>query len=171
MNDGFPQVSLGEILTKSKEQVEIDPHQQYKQVTIKLWGQGVVLRDEVAGAEITGAKRFVVRPQQFILSRIDARNGAFGLVPDFLDGAVVSNDFPVFAPNPSRVLPAFLGWMSKTRDFIDLCRVASEGTTNRVRLKEDRFMATKIPLPPLPEQRRIVARIEELAARIKEARG
>ncbi len=31
-------------------------------------------------------------------------------------------------------------------------------------------MATKIPLPPLPEQRRIVARIEELAARIEEAR-
>src|SRR5205807_8550817 len=29
----------------------------------------------------------------------------------------------------------------------------------------------KIPLPPLPEQRRIVARIEELAAKIEEARG
>lgn len=171
MNNGFPSVSLGEVLTKSKEQIEIDPHQRYKQVTIKLWGQGVVLRDEVAGVDIAGAKRFVVRPQQFILSRIDARNGAFGLVPDSLDGAVVSNDFPAFTPNPSRILPTFLGWMSKTHSFIDLCRAASEGTTNRVRLKEDRFMATKIPLPPLPEQRRTVARIEELAARIEEARG
>ena len=61
--------------------------------------------------------------------------------------------------------------MSKTRGFVDLCRAASEGTTNRVRLKEDRFMAMKLPLPPLPEQQRIVARIEELAARIEEARG
>lgn len=162
---------LGEVLIKSREQVDIDPHEQYKQVTIKLWGQGVVLRDEVDGSSIAGAKRFVVRPKQFILSRIDARNGAFGLVPDFLDGAVVSNDFPTFAPNSSRVLPAFLGWMSKTRGFVDLCRAASEGTTNRVRLKENLFMAMKIPLPPLSEQQRIVARIEELAARIEEARG
>ncbi len=162
---------LGEVLTRSKEQVEIDPHQQYKQVTIRLWGQGVVLRDEVIGAKIAGAKRFVVRPQQFILSRIDARHGALGLVPDLLDGAVVSNDFPAFTPNPSRIRPAFIGWMSKTSGFVNLCRAASEGTTNRVRLKEDRFMATKIALPPLSEQQRIVARIEELAARIEEARG
>ncbi len=171
MSAAYPLVPLGEVLTKSKEQVEISPHQRYKQVTIKLWGQGVVLRDEVVGAEIAGAKRFVVRPQQFILSRIDARNGAFGLVPDLLDGAVVSNDFPTFASSPSLILPDFLGWMSKTRSFVDLCRAASEGTTNRVRLKEDRFMIMKIPLPPLSEQRRIVARIEELAARIEEARG
>ncbi len=164
-------VPLGEVLTRSKEQIEIDPHEQYKQVTIKLWGQGVVLRDEVAGSQISGGKRFVVRPRQFILSRIDARNGAFGLVPDYLDGAVVSNDFPAFTPDASHVLPSFLGWMSKTRGFVDLCRAASEGTTNRVRLKEHLFMATKIVLPPLPEQQRIVARIEDLATRIEEARG
>ena len=162
---------LGEVLVKSKEQVDTNPHEQYKQVTIKLWGQGVVLRDEVDGSSIAGSKRFVVRPQQFILSRIDARNGAFGLVPDSLDGAVVSNDFPAFTPNSSRLRPAFLGWMSKTRGFVDLCRAASEGTTNRVRLKEALFMSTKIPLPPLSEQQRIVARIEELAASIEEARG
>ena len=171
VNNIYPMVPLGVLLIKSKEQVEIDPYQRYKQVTIKLWGKGVVLRDEVDGAEIAGSKRFIVRPQQFILSRIDARNGAFGLVPGLLDGAVVSNDFPTFTPDPSRVLPTFLGWMSKTRDFVNLCRAASEGTTNRVRLKEDRFMRATVPLPPLPEQRRIVARIEELAARIEEARG
>jgi type I restriction enzyme S subunit len=38
-------------------------------------------------------------------------------------------------------------------------------------LQEDRFLNLQIPLPPLPEQRRIVARIEELAAKINEARG
>jgi type I restriction enzyme S subunit len=140
-------------------------------VTVRLWGKGVVQRREVAGAEIAARRRLVVHSQQFILSRIDARNGAFGLVPDSLDGAVVSNDFPVFSPNPLRLLPSFLGWMSKTSGFVDLCMAASEGTTNRIRLKEDRFLATQIPLPPIAEQRRIVARIEELAAKIDEARN
>ena len=43
--------------------------------------------------------------------------------------------------------------------------------TSRNRLKEEKFLAMEIPLPSLPEQRRIVARIEELAAKINEAQG
>jgi len=113
----------------------------------------------------------VIRSQQFILSRIDARNGAFGIVSDFLDGAVVSNDFPTFHVDAQRLLPDYLGWLSRTHGFVDLCRAASEGTTNRVRLKEDRFLSTTIQLPPLDEQQRIVAWVDELAAKIEEARG
>lgn len=171
MNNVSPKVPLGEILTKSEEWIDIKPDEQYHQVTVKLWGKGVVLRDEVSGAEIAANRRLIVKQNQFILSRIDARNGAFGLVPDSLDGAVVSSDFPVFTLNSARILPEFLDWMSKTHEFVDLCKAASEGTTNRVRLKEERFLATQITLPSLEEQRRIVARIEELAIKIEEARG
>ena len=171
MNNGFQKVHLADILTRSEEWIDIRPDKQYRQVTVRLWGKGVVLRDEVSGAEIAADRRFVTRQQQFILSRIDARNGAFGIVPDSLDGAVVSSDFPVFTVDLSQILPKFLDWMSKTHNFVDLCKAASEGTTNRVRLKEERFLAAEIPLPPLEEQHRIVARIEELAARIEEARG
>jgi hypothetical protein len=45
-----------------------------------------------------------------------------------------------------------------------------EGTTNRVRLQEERFLAIEIPLPPLEEQGRIVTRIDGLVAKIAEAR-
>ncbi len=55
-------------------------------------------------------------------------------MPDSLDGALVSNDFPAFNINQHRAFPRFLGWLSTTRDFWGLCRTASEGTTNRVRL-------------------------------------
>lgn len=171
MSDAFPLAPLGDVLDKSAEQIALEPTERYKQITVRLWGKGVTLRDEVTGAEIAAERRYVVRAGQFILSRIDARNGAFGIVPDALDGGVVSTDFPVFNVNMERMDPAFLGWMSKTAAFVDLCKAASEGTTNRVRLKEDKFLVMQIPLPPIADQRHIVARIEELAARITEARG
>jgi type I restriction enzyme S subunit len=169
MSQAWPMVPLSEILAKPEESIALRPDERYKEVTVRLWGKGVVLRREVTGVEIAADRRTVVRSGQFILSRIDARNGAFGLIPDTLDRAIVTNDFPVFTPQASRIVPAFLGWMSKTHFFVDLCKAASEGTTNRVRLKEDRFLATPIPLPPLSEQQRIVARIEELAEKIAEA--
>lgn len=169
MKNNWPEVPLGEVLARSSEWVPIDPQETYREVTVRLWGKGVTLRRECLGSEIKSDRRLRVRPNQFIASRIDARNGAFGLIPDSLDGAVVTNDFPVFTPNPKRLLPKYLGWMSRTRSFVEMCTAASEGTTNRVRLKEERFLTMPIALPPLSEQQRIVARIESLAAKIAEA--
>jgi len=93
-----------------------------------------------------------------------------GIVPDELDGALVSNDFPLFNLRTDRLVPAYFEWLSRTQGFVELCQRGSEGSTNRVRLKEDRFLALDIPLPPLEEQHRVVARIEELAARLEEVR-
>jgi type I restriction enzyme, S subunit len=91
------------------------------------------------------------------------------IVPAELDGALVSNDFPLFNLHTDRLLPLYFEWLSRTPGFVELGQRGSEGTTNRVRLKEDRFLALEIHLPPLAEQRRVVARIEELSAKIDEA--
>ena len=167
----WKETPLGEVLTRSNEIADIVSSETYREVTIRLWGKGVILRHVIEGQQIIATRRFLVRQDQFILSRIDARNGAFGLVSPELDGAVVSNDFPSYKIAHDRLLPSFLGWMCRTRNFVSLCQKASEGTTNRVRLQEDRFLSMSIPLPPLSEQRRIVAKIDQLAGRIEEARG
>jgi len=171
MRSDYPLCPLSDVLRKSTEQMVVKPDEQYQQITVRLWGKGVVQRDVVSGVTIAGQSRFVARARQLIVSRIDARNGAFGLVPDTLEGALVTNDFPLFSLDETRIVPHYLEWLSKTEDFVNLCRAASEGTTNRVRLKEDKFLAMPISLPPLDEQRRIVVRIEELATKIAEARG
>jgi hypothetical protein len=137
----YPRVPLGEILSKSEEWIQLDLERTYKQVTVRMWGQGVVQRCEVSGVEVAASRMLVVHANQFIISRIDARKGASGPIPDFLDGAIVTNDFPVFISKSTKILPSFLSWMSKTHRFVDLCKAASEGTTNRVRLKEDRFLS------------------------------
>ncbi len=171
MNATWPTIPLGDVLRRSERTIPLDSETTYKEVTVRMNGKGVVERRQVKGIEIAADRRYKAKSGQFIISRIDARNGASGLVPDELNGAVVTNDFPLFDVAEDRLDAAFLGWMSKTRSFIELCKHASEGTTNRVRLSEDRFKALTIALPPLDEQRRIVARVEELAAKVDEARG
>lgn len=169
MSAKWPRVRLGEVLRRSDSTETIVPDQEYQEITVKLWGKGVVPRGRVSGSEIAGSRRFMARTGQLILSRIDARNGALGIVPASLDGGAVTNDFPLFDLDPARLDASFLGWLCRTRDFVALCQRASEGTTNRVRLQERRFLGLEIALPPLSEQRRVVGRIEELATKASEA--
>ena len=163
-------VPFGAFLTRSLNWVEPQPDQTYKQVTARLWGRGLRLRGEVYGSQIAARRQVQVRENQFLLSRIDARHGAFGLVPAELDGALVSGDFPAFDVDSSQTHPRYLKWYSNTNGFVDLCRRASEGSTNRVRLKEEKLLAMEMPLPSLEEQRHIVARLDRVAELLEERR-
>lgn len=164
----WPKIALGDVLCRSSEPAICAPDAEYDEVTIRLWGKGVISRGKVRGADVTTPRR-MVRANQLILSKIDARNGAIGLVPQELDGAIVSNDFPSFDfVDRQQLDPEFMGWMVRSRHFVELCKAASEGTTNRVRIKEDRFLAQEIPLPPLPEQQAIVSRLDTLADKVRQ---
>jgi type I restriction enzyme S subunit len=163
-------VRLGDVLRRSSEAIEPLPDVEYREITVRLWGNGVVERGRVLGIALTG-RRYVAREGQFIVSRIDARNGAMGLVPKVLDGALVSNDFPLFDADPRRLCAGYLGWLARTTAFVELCQRASEGTTNRVRLSEGAFPSLEIPLPPLPEQQRLVAALRAVESDLERARS
>lgn len=164
-------ITIERFLTKSEDWVPVRPDQNYKQITARLWGKGLTLRGEVPGSAIAAARQYCAKAGQFLISRIDARHGAFGIVPEELDGALVSNDFPCFNIDASTVLPHFFEWYSRTPEFIDLCRRASEGSTNRVRMKEAKFLKMTVPLPSLDEQRRIVEKLDRVAALVDDRRN
>lgn len=164
-------IAISDFLTKSESWVPVEPDGQYKQITARLWGKGLTLRGAVPGSAIAAARQYCAKAGQFLLSRIDARHGAYGIVPEELDGALVSNDFPCFNIDASTVLPHFFEWYSRTPEFIDLCRRASEGSTNRVRMKEAKFLKMTVPLPSLDEQRRIVERLDRVAALVDDRRN
>lgn len=170
-NRGWRVSPLGELLDKSEEWIYLNQLETYKEITVRLWGRGVVLRGQRNGSELSGNRRLRVRTNQFILSRIDARNGAFGLIPHELDGAVVSNDFPVYNVIEDKLLPEYLGWLCRTKPFIEACEQASEGTTNRIRLQEEKFVSIRIPLPPVSEQRQIIERLGRFNHLISEIRN
>jgi len=91
------------------------------------------------------------------MSRIDARNGAFGIIPESLNGALVTQDFPTFVIDPERILPEYLALLLKSDAFAEICRRASRGTTNRKRLNVIFFLEEAIPLPPREVQQQLLA--------------
>ena len=85
-------IKLSEVLTRVKNAVDVQDDIEYKRVTIKSYGKGIVLRDIEKGDKIKTKKQYVVSENQLLLSKIDARNGAFGLVPAELDGEIITGN-------------------------------------------------------------------------------
>ena len=155
----FPMARIGSFLVKSKDVIEIQDDFEYKQVTIRINNGGVVPRNNgvtILGSKIGTKRQHVVHTGQFIMSKIDARNGAYGIVPAELEGAIVTNDFPVFDVDTEKIIPQFLVLVSTSEKFIEFARKCSSGTTNRKRIDIDAFLNQQIPLPSIEEQENIL---------------
>jgi len=145
-------VRIGDFLKRNKEQVQIEDGILYKRPTIRINGNGISLRDEVEGKNIGTKNQFRIYKDQFLLSKIDARNGAFGVVPQELDKGIITGNFWTFDVDYGLINPHYLTLLTGTKEFQKLCQTASVGTTNRNYLQEDLFLNFEIPLPKLTEQ-------------------
>jgi len=170
MKHAWPIVKLGEVLNPVQRAVEPVAGTMYRQLGVRLWGEGAYERDSIDGAQTTYSSLFLAEADDVIVNKIWARNGSVAVVHAPLAGCYGSTEFPMFAPLKSRILPRWMHWLTKQPDFWAQCDEKSKGTSGKNRIKPSQFLQVEIPLPPLAEQLRIVARIEELASRIEEAR-
>jgi restriction endonuclease S subunit len=149
-------VEIGDFLKRNKTAIGIEDNKEYKRVTIKINNGGVFLRDIQKGINIGTKNQFVISEGQFLLSKIDARNGAFGVVSKDVDGAIITGNFWAFDVDYSKINPHFLALITTTPEFVKFSEIASNGTTNRQYLQENLFLSQKVPLPSLAEQEQIV---------------
>jgi type I restriction enzyme, S subunit len=156
---------LIDVIIPYQKQVSINPFDEYKLIKLRLYQNGVELRENKKGSEL-GSKQYIARQGQFIISKIDARNGAMGIVPENLNNAVVTGDFLLFDFNEKIVDGKYFDFYTRLNSFRRQCKHCSEGSTNRVRLKVDKFLNLSISLPSIPEQQRIVSKIESVKQRI-----
>lgn len=166
----FPFARIGDVITRSTLLIHVEDDVLYKQVTVKTNGGGAVLRNKnlELGKNIGTKTQYLAREGQFIMSKIDARNGAFGIITNEIDSAIVTNDFPLFDVNTKLVHPFYLYLLSTTKPFIQYAQSCSRGTTNRQRIDVDSFLSQKIPLPSLAEQNKIIAAYNATIAQAKQ---
>jgi type I restriction enzyme S subunit len=165
----YPSVRMGAFLRERKEFTTIDDMEVYKRAKVQWYGKGTILRDKVSGVEIKTKKQQVVRTNEFVVAEIDAKDGSFGVTPEELDGAIVSSHYFVYEIDQSLCFPPYLEWYVRTNNLQSL--VKAQGSTNYSAIRSYTVYDYEIPLPSLDEQRRIVERIEALAARIENAQS
>lgn len=150
-------VALGNVATQVIEPVKVEPNVQYVNLGVKWYGEGAFAREPKYGRDIKAKTLYKVRPGQFIYNRMFVTEGSFGIVTPEIAHGVVSNEFPVFELDASRILPEWL--YLKFRDPYIVSVVAGQasgGTKSRRRWKEEQFNAFVIDLPPLDVQREMV---------------
>ncbi len=163
----YPMMRIGDFLKRNKTAVVIEDDIIYKRPRIRVRNGGISLRDEMLGEKIGTKNQFLISKGQFLLSKIDARNGAFGVVPEKLDEGIITGNFWTFDVDYNIVNPHYLALLTTTGAFIQFCEQASNGTTNRHYLQEPLFLNIKVPVPSLEEQDKLVKAYNDIMVFIK----
>lgn len=170
MKSPWPNVPLAEVLTERQESpTDEDLASGQVRIVAKIGfsdGQ-IYLR---SGAQ-TRTGMILIRPGDLVLSGINAAKGAIAIYGQEHSGPIAATiHYGAYIPNKKCVDVQYLWWLLRSDTFRDLLREHVPGGI-KTELKAKRLLPIPIPLPSLDEQRRIVARVEELAALIEEAQG
>jgi type I restriction enzyme S subunit len=172
MTTKWPRVSLGELLRLERRPVRVRDDAEYQEIGIYCLGRGIFHKTPRSGLEVGDKNLFLLKEGDFILQVTFAWEGAVAIVSAADDGMYGSTRYPAFRVDESRCVPEFLLHYFKTKGGLQQLTKISPGSAGRNRvLSIKRIPEVFVPLPPLPEQRRAVSRIEELAAQIHEARA
>lgn len=168
-NAVWKRVRLADILTYLDERVDLEDDKEYLTITVKRRHGGLEMRERFFGHEIMTKKQFRLVPGSFIISRIQCWHQAYAIVGDVAANAIASTNYDQFAISPE-VHPLFFWWLSYTPEFTETVRSSASGVViEKMVFNRNAWLEKTVLIPPLAEQRRIVARIEELAAQIEEA--
>jgi type I restriction enzyme S subunit len=165
----WPLTPLGEVLTERRETPsEEDLVSGRVRIIEKISFDTGRIQFRSNGSTRTGM--ILVQPGDLVVSGINAAKGAIAIYdPDATEPVAATIHYAAYIPNPARVDVRFLWWMLRSRFFQELLNEYLPGGI-KTELKAKRLLPVPVPMPSVEEQQRIVARIEELAAQIEEAR-
>ena len=168
----WPEMPLKRLLTYLDERVQLEDMREYITITVKRRHGGLEERERLFGHQIKTKKQFRLFPGALIISRVQCWHQAYALVPDTIpQNMIASTNYDQFAISPE-VDRRFFWWLTHSPRFTETIRSSAVGVViEKMVFDREAWLEKTIPLPTLAEQQRIVARIEELAVKIEEARG
>ena len=102
---------FSEIMTENKNTITINDKTEYQRITVKLHGVGITPRDQILGKKIKTKEQKLTKTNQFIVAEIDAKLGAFGIIPKELEDSIVSSHYFLFDLDNSKILPDYFDYV------------------------------------------------------------
>ncbi len=150
----WKKVRLGDLITESR--IPSENPDANKRITVRLKVLGVEkrgLENEIAGA----TKQFVRKAGQFIYGKQNFHKGAFGIIPEELDGYETSGDLPAFDVS-KECMPLWIFYFFKQGGFyLELASMARGVATQRIH--PEQIYDLEIPLPDLDSQKKIIFKL------------
>lgn len=148
---------INQLITLVERPIALEDNTSYQLVTVRRGFAGVESRGIFKGKEIKVKNYFVVQAGDFLISKRQIAHGACGIVPESLDGAVVSNEYNVFVPQKETNIDFFFLIMQLPY-YKRLFYLMSDGVhIEKLLFKTNDWMKRSLSLPPLPEQQKIAA--------------
>ena len=95
-----------------------------------------------------------------LISRLPDPVGRSCILPETGERMITAVDCTIVRFNPKQLLPAFFNHYSQSDDYLSTVAKECTGTT-RTRISRSNLALTPVPVPPLPEQQRIVGILDE----------
>lgn len=154
--DDWEQRKVGDFLTESR--IRGNTGLDAKKLTVKLWGKGVVEKNDFGGSEHT--QYFTRRKGQFIYSKLDFLNSAFGVIPEKLDNYESTADLPAF--DLDGMNPYFMYFVAIQESFYLKHGSIADGSRKAKRIHADTFLNMPVMVPTIDEQNLIVDFLQHL---------
>lgn len=148
--------TIAECLERVEHPVEVQANEMYTQIGIRSHGKGLFYKEPVTGDSLGNKSVFWIEPDCFILNIVFAWEQAIGKTTQAEVGMIGSHRFPMYRPINGSIDIDYLISYLLTKRGTDILEAASPGGAGRNRtLGQDRFMKSRIVLPPLDEQQKI----------------
>lgn len=154
--EDWEQRKVGEFLTESR--IRGNTGLDAMKLTVKLWGKGVVEKNDFGGSEHT--QYFTRRKGQFIYSKLDFLNSAFGVIPEKLDNYESTADLPAF--DLDGMNPYFMYFVAIQESFYLKHGSIADGSRKAKRIHADTFLNMPVMVPTIDEQNLIVDFLQHL---------
>lgn len=114
-------------------------------------------------SEAPSRARQVLLKDDVLVSTVRPNLNAVARITEEFDGTIGSTGFSVLRPNPEKLEPSYLYHWVRTSAFID--KMMSQATGQSYPAVSDKVVkGSKIPLPPLEEQKRIAGMLDQADA-------